>query len=104
MKQNEIEEVLMKEFNLDEKQVKLIIESFWYEIRKYFTNPLLSKGKILLPYIGSFFINQYAVEHIIQNIKTSNIKRKVRNLEFYEELKQVLKDNERQAGKKGNNE
>lgn len=104
MKQGEIEEVLMKEFNLSEKQVKLIIGSFWLEVRKYFTNPIISKGKILLPHIGSFFINQYAVKSAIKSIKTSGVKRRIRTLEFYEELNQVLQSNERQTSKKGDNE
>lgn len=106
MSQEEIIQELSKKFNLDEKQVKLIIDTFWASLRRQLTNPLSSRGKILLPHLGSFVLSSHAVNEAIRKITNKEIKstRTIRSLDFYQELAKVLKDNERQTSKQGNNE
>lgn len=106
MNQEEIFNTLRKEFKLDEKQTKLIIDSLWSGIRSYLTDPLNSKGRIILPKLGTFNISPYAVDKVIERIESKDIKRTrtIRNLEFYEELAETLKKNARQARKKTEHE
>lgn len=106
MKQQEIFEVLKHEFNLEEKQTKLIIDSFWNGLRKYLTNPLESKGRIIIPHIGTFNISKTSVDTMKNKLEQKEVKRlqTVRSIDFYTELANVLKTNERQARKQTNNE
>lgn len=106
MKQEEIFDTLRREFNLEEKQTKLIIDSFWSGVRYYLTHPLESKGKIILPGLGTFNISPYAVDKVIERIENKEIKgsRTIKSLDFYHELAETLKKNERQSRKTGNNE
>jgi nucleoid DNA-binding protein len=106
MKQEEIFEVLEKEFNLEQKHVKLIVDSFWSGLRKYLTNPLESKGRIIIPHIGTFNISKVSVDRVKNKLEQKEIKRlqTVRSIDFYTELANVLKTNERQARKQTDNE
>ena len=106
MKIDDIMYTLKKEFDIPEDQLELIISSFWKGFRYYLTSPLESKGKILLPHLGSFNIDVYSVNRMIEKIEQKEIKRTqtVKSLEFYKELAEKLKENERQSRKKNNNE
>lgn len=106
MTHNEIIEQISKEMNLNETKTKLIVDSFWKTLRYYLTNPLESKSKILIPHIGSFNLSEKAIVNIINKLNNKEIKRTqtVKSIEFYENLLNVVKNNERQSRKKIDNE
>lgn len=105
MKQEDIISTLQDEFGLEKKQVELIINNFWSEIRHYFTNPLESKGRIILPHVGTFNIFEHSVDNVINKIETKGLAKQLYTLEFYNELKQTVKRNgKRQAKQQTDNE
>jgi len=103
MTNTEIQEQLAKEFNLPKSLIKLVIDNFWISFKNALTNPIDSKGKIILPFLGTFFIKLYSVEKVLEKAKEKKFTKNIPNkttIEFYEELQTVLKQNERQTSKK----
>lgn len=106
MNQKEIIEDLSKELNLPQEKIKLVIESFWKTLRYYLTTPEESKGRIIIPYLGTFNLSKYAIINVINKLNNKEIKRTqtIRTIEFYNELLKIVETNERQARKEIINE
>lgn len=74
--------------NKSPEQVKLVYESLTNGIRFYLTNVFISKTRILIPKIGSFYIKEYTAK----NSKVENI---LKYQQIYARSKKRKRDNEK---------
>lgn len=98
-----IQEQLAKEFGKSPQLIKLVIDNFWIAFKKALTNPIDSKGRIVIPHLGSFVIRKGKVEDSIRKSKDMKFTKLVSGtppLDFYENLQHTLTQNERQSSKK----
>lgn len=103
MTHTEIQEQLAKEFNKPKSLIKLVTDNFWIAFKKAITNPIDSKGRIMIPFLGTFYIKQNSIDRAVIKAHEKKFTKPVlgkTTIEFYEELQSVLKQNERQASKK----
>jgi len=88
-KQDDINNYISKEMGIDKRVIDSVIDNYWLSIRHYITNPLESKGGILLSGFCNMSINPYGVEGYI---KRNNI-----DSEFYNKLLKQLKNEKGQT-------
>jgi len=103
MTHSEIQEQLAKEFNKPKSLIKLVTDNFWIAFKNAIYNPIDSKGKIMIPLLGTFYIKKNSVDRAVIKAHEKKFIKPVlgkSTIDFYEELQTVLKQNERQASKK----
>jgi hypothetical protein len=96
--QDDIFKAVAKELNISEDKVKFVMKNFWLGFRYYLTHPLEAGNGIWLEKFLRFYIPEWAVAKVVENLKPGTFKH-----EFYSKLLKQLRD-EKQKSKKANDE
>lgn len=98
--QRSIDDLRSKYPHYSEEQIKLVLNSFYDGLRHYLTHPLETKGGIIINNFITIYIKPAKIEKYLERLEIGTKRKltpKAADVEFYKQLLQQIKDNERQT-------